>query len=322
VSEAADGRARVIRRVRARWKRWAFLTLPALGVLELALHLYFAGRPPSFQDWSALREPVAALRQSGELVVIAPAWAEPLARAALGDELMPMREVARPDVSRYATALEVGIVGQTSPELAGWRETRVQRVGDFVVRSLDNPTPARVVFDFTDHLEPTFADVRGTQPEVDCPWNPAARVVAGGLGGHPTFAAARFECPGNNVFFNVGVTVIADQDFRARRCIWAHPFARGELVVRFRGVPLGQVIRGHSGMYWIIERERKGAPVTIAVRVDGEEIGSATHFDGEGWAPFLLPLGAHAGAERAEVEFAVTAPNHAHRHFCFEADTR
>jgi hypothetical protein len=75
-------------------------------------------------------------------------------------------------------------------------------------------------------------------------------------------------------------------------------------------------------MYWIIERERKGAPVTIAVRVDGEEIGSATHFDGEGWAPFLLPLGAHAGAERAEVEFAVTAPNHAHRHFCFEADTR
>ena len=45
----------------------------------------------------------------------------------------------------------------------------------------------------------------------------------------PPSRAQRFECPGG-VFFNVGVTVIADEEFRPRRCLWSHPFARGEIV--------------------------------------------------------------------------------------------
>jgi hypothetical protein len=178
-----------------------------------------------------------------------------------------------------------------------------------------------VVYDFTDHLGPEAADVRGTDPPLACAWNPRATIVAGGLGGHPTFPPARFECPGG-VFFNVGVTVIADEEFRPRRCIWSHPFARGEIVTRFHDVPLGGVIRGHGGMYWIIERERRGAPVTLTVRVDGDTVGSAVHRDGDGWAPFEFALGKHAGAPKAEVEFAVSSPNYRDRHYCFEADSR
>lgn len=301
--------------------RLSFLAVPLLGAIELALHFVFARRPPSFEAWSALREPVAAMRQEGELVVVAPAWAEPLARRAFGDELMPLRDVARPDVTRYASAIEIAILGQRAPELAGFEEVAREEHGDFVLRRLRSPSPARVVFDFTDHVKPPFADVRGTSPAVTCTWNPNARVLAGGLGGHPTFPPQRFECPGGP-FFNVGVTVIADQDFRPRRCIWSHPFQRGEIVTRFRDVPLGRVIRGHGGMYWIVERERKGAPVTLEVRVDGENVGSWVHRDGDGWAAFEMPLGEHAGKTSAEVEFAVSSPNYVHRHFCFEADTR
>jgi hypothetical protein len=154
-----------------------------------------------------------------------------------------------------------------------------------------------------------------------CAWNPNARAVSGGLGGHPTFPRERFECPAG-LFFNVGVTVIADEEFRPRRCLWAHPLQQGELAARFHDVPLGRVIRGHGGMYWMIERERKGAPVTLTVRVDGETIGHFTHHDGDGFRAFELPLGPHAGKERAEVEFAVTTSNYQARHFCFEADTR
>jgi hypothetical protein len=75
-------------------------------------------------------------------------------------------------------------------------------------------------------------------------------------------------------------------------------------------------------MYWIVERERKGAPVELRVRVDGDEVGTYVHRDGDGWSSFEFPLGAHAGAGAAEVEFRVRSPNYAHRHFCFEADTR
>ena len=95
-----------------------------------------------------------------------------------------------------------------------------------------------------------------------------------------------------------------------------------EIVTRFHEVPLGKVIRGHAGLYWIIEREKRGAPITLTIRVDGDTVGHTVHRDGDGWAGFELPLGAHAGAEKAEVEFAVASPNYRDRHFCFEADTR
>lgn len=310
-----------MRPARSRWRRFAFAALPAIGLAELAAHLWLASRPPAFDAYRELEGTIASMKRDGELVVMAPSWADPLLRRGLGDALVPLREAARPDATRYPSALEVSILGERSGELAGWREEERREQGKFTIRRVVNPAPAQVTFDFTDHVRPPFADVRGTQPAITCTWSQSAKVVAGGLGGHPTFPRERFECIGG-VFFNVGVTVIADQDFRPRRCIWSHPFAKGELVTRFRGVPLGDVIRGHHGMYWVTERDRRGAPVTLAVRVDGEEIGRAVHHDGDGWSSFELPLGARAGSASAEVEFAVTSPNHAHRHYCFEADSR
>jgi hypothetical protein len=305
----------------ARVTRAGLVALPLLGILEFGAYLGSTLRAPREGDWDQVTGLVREMKGEGCLVVIAPPWADPAARRAFGDELMPLRDVARPDVSRYACALEVSILGERSEELGGFRETVRREAGAFTLRKLESPRPARVVYDFVDHVRPPDADVRGTDPPLTCAWNAAATVVAGGLGGHPTFPRERFECPGG-VFFNVGVTVIADEAFQPRRCIWSHPFARGEIVTRFHDVPLGQVIRGHGGMYWIIERERRGAPITLTVRVDGEVVGSVVHRDGDGFAPFELPLSSRAGTRAETVEFAVSSPNYRERHFCFEADTR
>ena len=302
-------------------RRWAFVAVPAAGVLELGLHLFFASRPPTPAQWDSLRGVVKAEKRGGELLVIAPHWADPEARRAFGDELLPMRDEGRPDESRYASALEVSVLDEHAPELSGFREVSTRNVGNFLLRHLENPKPAKVLYDFVDNARPPLVDVRGTEPQMACPFNPHAVVQAGGLGGHPTFARERFECPAG-VFFNVGETIIADENFRPRRCLWAHPLARGELVVRYHNVPLGSVIHGHGGMYWIIERELRGAPVLLTIRVDGDTIDRVTHVDGDGWKAFELPLGSHANKPAAEVEFAVSSPNHRDRHFCFEADTR
>lgn len=301
--------------------RWALLAIPLVGLIELAAQRWATTRAPSFEAWPAIEAPVRALKQAGDLVVIAPAWADPMARRALGDELMPMRDVARPDETRYAHAIEVSILGERAPELAGWREESRRDEGKFLIRRLENPAPQVVLYDFVDHARPGEADVRGTDPPLECAWNPRAQVLAGGLGGHPTFPPERFECPAG-VFFFVGVTVIADEEFRPRRCLWSHPLARGEIVTRFHDVPLGHVIRGHGGISWMTERELRGAPVTLTIRVDGDAIGSFTHRDGDGWRGFEMPLGAHAGARARDVELAVTTTNYKDRHFCFEADTR
>ncbi len=234
---------------------------------------------------------------------------------------MPLRDVARPDESRYAHAVEVSILGARAPELAGWREEGRTEAGKFLLRRLANPAPAHVVYDFVDHARPPFADVRGTQPAVSCTWNPHAPLYQSGPFGHPVFPSERFECPGGP-FFNVGVTVIGDEEFRPRRCLWSHPFARGEIVTRFHQVPLGRVLHGHGGLYWHVERDKHGAPITLTVRVDGDTVGSFVHKDGDGWASFEMDLGAHAGAASAEVELAVTSTSNRDRHFCWEADTR
>jgi len=234
---------------------------------------------------------------------------------------MPLRDVARPDESRYEHAVEVSILGHSAEELVGWREQSRRREGKFLLRRLENPSPAHVIYDFVDHVAPAFADVRGTDPPISCLYNTRAQVIAGGLGGHPTFPRERFEC-GSNAFFSVGVTVIADEEFRPRRCIWSHPFARGEVITRFHNVPLGDVIRGHGGMYWITERDKRGPPVSLTVRVDGDPIGAYLHKDGDGWSTFELDLGAHRRAQAASVELAVSSSNNFERHFCFEADTR
>lgn len=301
--------------------RYAFLAVPLFGLAELAAQIWTSRRAPAFDDWLTVVPAVREIKHVGDLVVIAPGWADPAARRALGDELMPLRDVARPDLTRYAHALELSILGERAAELRPFRELDRREVGPFLLRRLENPAPVRVLYDFTDHVRPPFADARSTEADLPCTWNPHAQIAAGGLGGHPTFPPERFECPGG-VFFNVGVTVIADEELRPRRCIWSHPFAKGELVTRFHKVPLGAVIRGHGGLYWLVERERRGAPVTLTVRVDGDTLGSYVHRDGDGWTLFEMPTGAHAGAPEAEVEFAVSTTNYRDRHFCFEADTR
>jgi hypothetical protein len=308
-------------RARTALFRWSFAIVPLVGVVELIAHLGFAKRPPSFDAWADVRAAVETEKRPGELVVIAPRWADPAARRAFGDALMPMRDEGRPDESRYASALEVSILGASAPDLEGWKQEGERTLGKFVLRHRTNPSPAHVVFDFVDNARPPLADVRGTSPPITCTWNPRAAVETVGFGGHPTFPRERFECPTGAYFF-VGETVIADQDFRARRCLWSHPFAHGEIVTRFRGVPLGSVIRGHGGIHWMTERDLRGAPITLTVRVGGDAIGTYTHADGDGWKPFEFALGRHAGEKDAEVEFAVTTTNYRDRHFCFEADTR
>lgn len=301
--------------------RFLVLGVAMLGLLEFGLHLYHKKKSPNPGDWGLLVEPVAQEKRVGDVVIVAPSWADPWARKTLGDGVFPLRDVARPDVSRYSSALEIGVLGQTSSELVEFREVSRRQVGPFLLRRLENPHPTPLVIDFVDQLAGGHAEVRVTEPDAKCPYNTHARPIAGGLGGHPTFPAARFECPGG-VYFNVSETVIADRDFRPRRCMWAHPPNRGEVVIRFSNVNLGNVLRGHSGMYWVTERDRRGGPVNVRVRVDGDEIGHYEHIDGDGWSLFEMPLGTHAQEKNATVEFGVSAKNNLHRHFCFEADSR
>jgi len=302
----------------------AALALPLVAALELVGEARIALSPPDDAAWSAVAGEVRSLARGGALVVTSPRWAEPHLRQRLGDDVMPLAHLARGDVDRFERAVEVGLDGRSSDELAGYRVVDERRVGPFVVRRLDNPRPDPVRFDLVEALRPPHATVAGTDPEARCFWSVRSPVVSGGLGGHPTLPRQRFDCPGP-VWMDVGVTVIADERFRPRRCIWAHPFGRGDKILRWDEVPLAGARRvvGHHGMYWVVERDRLGADVEIEVRVDGVSIGTTVHHDGDGWAPFTFDLPPRAEASpTGTIEIAIRTADAERRHLCLEATVR
>lgn len=309
-------------RGRAGWRSLLVLAIAGLGLLELGFQLHFARVAPTLGEWAALKPSVEELAEPGMLVVVAPDWADPNARFALGKGLMPLGHVARPDESAFERALEIGILGEEASALAGWRMDGEHQQGKFRLRTYTNPNVMPVLYDFLAHLEPPSASVRVLRksgaPELCTYGN--AKVSNGDLGGHPTYPRRRFSCSGSD-WQMVGLTVIEDQGYRPRRCIWAHPSPRGALEVQFAAVPIGKVIRGHGGLPYLFEREWKGTPIELDVLVAGQLIGTFEHADGEGWKRFELATDAFAGRTES-VAFRVRSRSVKERQFCFQASVR
>jgi hypothetical protein len=301
--------------------RWLWLMVPLFGLLELLSHCHFAHRAPTLEEWRAEKASVLSLRQAGEPVLVAPYWAEPMARHALGDEAFSLFDLARPDVTAFRRVVEVSVLGQRSPEIAGWRVVQEQWAGRLKLTLLENPAPAEVKFDFWSELGPQKVSVIEQGPPVDrlCPHIRGVGST-GGLHGHIAFPAERFQCPsGAHVF--VGRTVVEDQAYRPRRCLWAHPPQGRVLVLRYTDVPLGRVVRGYGALSWFLWRDGGNAPVELEARVNGEPIGTWVHREEQGWNGFEFATGRHA-ASRATVEFRIRSDRANGREFCFWADTR
>lgn len=303
-------------------RRW-WLVVPVVGLLELGLQLYFAGRAPEPADWVALRPVVERLAADRPLLVVAPEWAEPNARHALGDELMPLAHVARADESGFAEALELGTLGASAPVLKGWTLLAEESHGAFRLRRYRNPSHEPVLYDFVSEIEAGAAEVSTAtkQGPASCPYTTRAKVTNGDLHGHPTWPARRHDCPGGGDWFFVGATVVEDEGYRPRRCAWAHPSDGGPLTIRFEDVPLGKRIRGHGALSYWLERESHGAPIELVASVDGAPIGKFVHEDGQGWKAFEFSTEARAG-QRGTVEFSISSRRAWRREFCFEASVR
>lgn len=303
--------------------RGLWLSIPILGVLELAGDWYFSRRAPDAADWEKVPGLVEQLRRPGDLVVVAPQWAEPLARHTLGDAVMPLRDVARSDTTGYRVLLELAMHGAESEEVQGFRELSQLEDGPFRLRRLENPHYRPVLYRFDDQVRPGSLEVsEGSAPDsASCPFTDRAPSSSGGLGGHATYPRERFVCSGGEPFF-VGVTVIDDQRYRPRRCIFAHPPAGGgPLRLVFGDVPAGSAIVGYAGLPYLIFRDGIGTPVTLAAFVDGERVGESVHRDEDGFVRFEFPI-PEALRRLGEVRFEISSAEPNAREYCFTAELR
>jgi hypothetical protein len=298
--------------------RLLFLLVPGLSVLELSAHQFFAQRAPRAEEWRELEKPVAKLLGENDLLLVAPEWASPMARQALGDRFFAPAKVARADAKSFARAVEVSALGARTEETREWRVVSEAESGRFTLRVLENPAAPAPSYHFADHVTPESASVRivGDGGDTPCSFDPHARVAAGGLHGHLAFPRERFRCGARQTEF-VGVTIADDQDYRPRRCIFAPAPAEGVLRLDFRAVPLARTLRGYTGSSYFLMRDG-GAPVELSVLVGGERIGSVRHDDRLGFREFSFDTKRFAGTSR-DVSFEVRGA--AAREFCFSAES-
>ena len=263
------------------------LAVCGIGLLETGAHYFFKNRAPDLQLWQSMRPRIASLIQRGDIVATAPTWSEPMARKAFGDELMPLTMVARPDDDGFARVLEIGILGQSRQEFATWPIVHHEMVGKFELSIRKNPTWEEVRYAAADHVDAQSLSIAVNRDgsESVCRFDNAAPMTSGNLGGDPTSPSARFTCPGGGIHW-VGVTIIDDEKYRPRRCIWSPPSSVGELILRFHQVAFGKKLVGHAGAPWLMVRDGVGPPVQLSASTDKGTIGMVAAADTAGWIRF------------------------------------
>lgn len=138
--------------------------LVLLALVESAVAVIAPSRAPTDGDWAAAAGAVRAEFRPGDLIVAAPAWADPILRVHLGD-LIPPEMAARLDDARFPRVWEISQRGARSPE--GQRgDVRSDRsFGRLRLRLIERPAPV-VTYDFVARWsDGRLANGRGTSIE-------------------------------------------------------------------------------------------------------------------------------------------------------------
>ena len=296
-------------------RKWLVFVVPAVAVAEILLHLHQVRSVIPDDDWKRAKAEVEQRAKPDDLVAFAPRWVDPIGREFFGSSLATLEREGYPDTTRFPRAIEVSIRGEHLDDLAGWKEVEHTKVGDITITTLANPSPVTVLDDLLKHVGQP--DMHVSLDGRECAFGRYG-VQSGNLGFGPAVPSMRYQC-GGNAF--AGISIVADLDYRARRCLFAPPQGQAKLRFRFDGIAFGNVLHGHHGLYVEAERELKGSPITLVFRSGEETLGTVVHRDGDGWKPFDLNTVNLAG-KTAELNVELSSGSNDRRLYCFEADTR
>ena len=279
----------------------AAVVVSLLAVVETTVALVAPFRAPTDADWAAAAAAVRARFRPGDLIVAAPAWADPILRVQLGD-LIPPEIAARMDDDRFARVWEVSQRGARAPAAAGGTTTVDERFGRLRVRLIERPAEL-VSYDFVAH----WADAR------------VSRRNAAGVMVDCARSGERFLCPppGNSSLQRQLVEV----DQKLRQALLTEPIAGAAVVIEFPAVPLGRVLAIATGLHdtWM----RKAARGTVEARLTvGEKTTELpVTSDDSRWTRTRIDTTARAG-QTVSVRLEITSAAPFDRFFAFAAEAR
>ena len=299
--------------------RW-WLLLFAVAAVEIVAHLVEQSRVVPFSDWQAAAAHVRAEHREGDAITVAPRWADPLMRAAVGD-LLDLSSAGRADLEPYRRLWSLSIRGHRAEDAPPEAPSHVATFGRVRVERWELPA-VQVHHDLVEHIaEAEVALIEGGTPRP-CRLQSGGRPSGGGLGQGPVTPAERHVCDPRRPWLWVGATVEEDLDMLPRRCVWQHPQGPEPVRTTYREVPLGERVVLHAGLWWEHERTMDGGPVDVVVRVNGEEIGRLRHEDGDGWEGIEAAIPEALRGQRGTIDVDVSAANPHLRSLCWAASTR
>ena len=271
----------------------------SLALIETVNAFVAPSLAPTDKDWAAAAARVRAGFRPGDLIVAAPAWADPLMRRELGD-LVPMPVAGRMDSARFGRVWELSQRGARAADTAGASLAVSSRHGALAVKRWERPA-ATVTFDFL--AEWHRAEVSVVTPdhvEVPC-----------------AATQDRFQCLG-------GASIkpeLLEIDTTLRNGLAVSPVERTTLALVFADVLLGRALAVASGLHSVWLRKLGDGRVHLRVLVDGRELGSVDATSGSGWALKTFDTTELAG-KTGKVRFEITTDKSSARHFGFAAEAR
>jgi len=279
----------------------ALAAVSLLALVETASAIVAPYRAPTDQDWRAAAAQVRAGFRPGDLIVAAPAWADPILRVYLGD-LIPAEVAGRMDDERFERVWEISQRGATSEAAAGGTVAEKSRFGALTVRRVQRPAAA-VRYDFVARWTDAHASRRGAGgASVDCPR-----------------LNDRLQCP--DVAYNTVRRQLVEVDTRLRMALLAPPVTQGTVVIEYPHVPLGRSLVVATGLHNVWLRKEASGPVDLRVVIDGVFDGTFTTRNDDGWALHRIDTTARAG-QVAAVRFEIMSPAPHARQFALAAEAR
>jgi hypothetical protein len=269
------------------WAGLFALLVACAGLYGLWFQATLPGRLPSATDWKAAAAVIARDARPGDVVALAPAWAE---RAR---EVLPERLPARPDVALPVLALPS--YAAADEELPGVRRVWLLSLPD--APGGPGPAAAQLAARST-AVEPPLrlGRIELARYDVARPllagWSLSERLPTATLEGGVATPVAR---------------EIREVAFLPRHCVVARFPAPRPVPLRLRlpPAPVGASLRGHVGL--VGDPVPGDARAAVTLRVDGEEVARAEAGPRPAWVPLRadtsrLPHGPH----EVSVEIAPT----------------
>jgi hypothetical protein len=240
-------------------RSWLAAAVALLALVETANALWAPKRVARPDDWQAAAAEVRAGFRSGDLIVFAPAWSDPVGRSVLGD-LMPLEMVGRSDDARYGRIWEVSTRGAHAPEAKDLKAVQTHDHGRVQVALYEKPA-ATVAYDFTQHL----GDARVTLEPGD---QPARGIEARTL----------------------------EVDYRPRRGILAKLEQGRTTRFEWSEVPEARTLVGYLGLHDYYARKNADGPIRLTLFIDGKNVQTVEARNADGWKRFSvdMPAGKHA----------------------------